>query len=53
MGGTVMTFQKNLGLLLAGIFLIIYGLSAFIAMDLGKVPQIVALVAGVLLVLAR
>ena len=48
--------QKNLGLLLAGIWFIVTGLNAFLKLSFegyGVVMAILAIVAGVLLVLAR
>jgi riboflavin transporter FmnP len=48
-----MSFQKNLGLLLTGVYLILVGLTPFLKLDLGVVPAIIAIIAGVLLVLAR
>jgi hypothetical protein len=48
-----MTIQRNLGLLLTGIWLILMGIAPLIRLDLGIVPAILALVAGILLVLAR
>jgi hypothetical protein len=51
-----MKWQQNLGLLLAGIWLILQGLVGLLALSfahLGLILAVLALVAGVLLVLGR
>ncbi len=50
-----MRLPKNLGLLLLGIYLILVGISAFVAGlgQLGQLVPIVALIAGILILLGR
>ena len=51
-----MKLTKNLGMLLLGIWLIVYGLEALIGLSfagLGTIMSIVAVVAGVLLLVGR
>jgi hypothetical protein len=49
-----MRFNSNLGFLLLGIWLILVGLAQFVSLGgLGAVMNILALVAGVLIVLGR
>jgi hypothetical protein len=49
-----MSFNRNLGLLLLGIYLILIGLSAFVSLgNLGTVLAILALASGVLIVINR
>lgn len=50
-----MSFQKNLGLLFTGIFLLIFGIPVIIpALTInGIVAAIVAVIAGILLILGR
>ena len=53
-GGGPMSFNRNLGLLLLGIYLILIGLSAFVSLgNLGTVLAILALASGVLIVINR
>jgi hypothetical protein len=49
-----MSFNRNLGLLLLGIYLILVGLQAFIGLgDIGTILSVLALAAGVLIVINR
>jgi hypothetical protein len=49
-----MKITKNLGLLLLAIWLILIGLSGFINLgDIGKIRDILAIAAGVLILLGR
>ena len=49
-----MNFNKNLGMLLLGIYLILVGLSAFVSLgSIGTIVSILALIAGILIVLGR
>ena len=49
-----MSFNRNLGLLLLGIYLILVGLSAFVSLDnLGTILAVLALASGVLIVINR
>lgn len=49
-----MNFNKNLGMLLLGIYLILVGLSAFVSLGaIGTVISILALVAGILIIIGR
>jgi hypothetical protein len=49
-----MSFNRNLGLLLLGIWLILVGIQQFISLgDLGMVMNILALAAGILIVINR
>lgn len=49
-----MSFNRNLGLLLLGIYLILVGLSAFISLgSIATILSILALAAGVLIVINR
>lgn len=49
-----MSFNRNLGLLLLGIWLILVGIQQFISLgDLGLVMNILALAAGILIVINR
>jgi hypothetical protein len=48
------TFQRNLGLLVLGIWLILYGLAGMIALGLpSPVMAVLALVAGILILVGR
>jgi hypothetical protein len=48
------TFQRNLGLLVLGIWLILYGLAGMIALGLpSPVMAVLALVAGILILAGR
>ena len=49
----VMTFTKNIGMLLLAIFLIIYGLIAVFGFTLGVVNGIIAILAGICIILGR
>ena len=51
-----MTLTKNLGMLLLGVWLIVYGLEGLIGLSfagLGTIMSIVAVVAGALLLVGR
>ena len=48
-----MTFTKNIGMLLLAIFLILYGLIAVFGFAIGVVAGIVAILAGVFILLGR
>ena len=48
-----MTFTKNIGMLLLAIFLIIYGLIAVFGFTLGVVNGIIAILAGICILLGR
>ncbi|MEX1248828.1 MAG: hypothetical protein WEA61_10140 [Anaerolineales bacterium] len=49
-----MTFNKNIGLLLLGIWLILTGIAQFVTLgDIGMIMNILALAAGVLIVIGR
>lgn len=49
-----MSFNRNLGLLLLGIWLILVGIAEFVSLgNIGTVMNILALAAGVLIVLNR
>jgi hypothetical protein len=48
-----MTFNKNIGMLLLAIFLILYGLIAVFGFNLGVIAGIIALVAGIFIILGR
>ena len=48
-----MTFTKNIGMLLLAIFLIIYGLIAVFGFNLGVVAGIIAILAGIFILLGR
>jgi hypothetical protein len=43
----------NLGMLLLAIFLIVTGASAFVRIEMGLVPAVLAIAAGVLILLGR
>lgn len=49
----LMTFTKNIGMLLLAIFLIIYGLIAVLGFNLGVVAGIIAILAGIFILLGR
>jgi hypothetical protein len=49
----LMTFTKNIGMLLLAIFLIIYGLIAVFGFALGVVAGIIAILAGIFILLGR
>jgi hypothetical protein len=49
-----MSFNRNLGLLLLGIWLILVGIQQFVSLgDLGAIMNILALASGVLIVINR
>ncbi|HLD94657.1 MAG TPA: hypothetical protein VI703_10705 [Anaerolineales bacterium] len=49
-----MSFNRNIGLLLLGIYLILVGIQAFISLgDIGLILNILALAAGILIVINR
>jgi len=48
-----MNFQKNLGMLLLAIYLICVGLVGLFGFSLGVVPAILALIAGILIIIGR
>ena len=48
-----MTFTKNIGMLLLAIFLILYGLIAVFGFAIGVVAGIVAILAGIFILLGR
>jgi hypothetical protein len=49
-----MSFNRNLGFLLLGIYLVLIGLSAFVSLgNLGTVLSILALASGVLIIINR
>ena len=48
-----MNFNKNIGMLLLAIFLILYGLIAVFGFGVGIVAGIVAILAGIFILLGR
>ncbi|MGH2581591.1 MAG: hypothetical protein ACRDFQ_01690 [Anaerolineales bacterium] len=49
-----MAFTKNIGFLLLGIWLVLTGLGAFVSLgEIGTIMSILALVAGVFIILGR
>jgi hypothetical protein len=48
-----MNFQKNIGLLLLAIYLILVVLIGFTGLPFGIVPAIVALIAGIFIIIGR
>ncbi|HEY1768790.1 MAG TPA: hypothetical protein VGG02_00865 [Chthoniobacterales bacterium] len=48
-----MNFQKNIGLLLLAIYLILVGLIGLTGLPFGIVPAIVALIAGIFIIIGR
>jgi hypothetical protein len=48
-----MTFTKNIGMLLLAIFLILYGLIAVFGFAIGVIAGIVAILAGIFILLGR
>jgi hypothetical protein len=48
-----MTFTRNVGMLLLAIFLILYGLIAVFGFNIGVVAGIIAIVAGIFIILGR
>lgn len=49
----LMTFTKNIGMVLLAIFLILYGLIAVFGFGVGIVAGVVAILAGVFILLGR
>ena len=49
----VMTITKNLGMLVLAIYLICVGLVGLVGLSLGIIPAILAIVAGVLILIGR
>ena len=49
----VMTITKNLGMLVLAIYLICVGLVGLVGLSLGIVPAILAIVAGILILIGR
>jgi hypothetical protein len=48
-----MTFNKNIGMLLLAIFLILYGLIAAFGFNLGVIAGIIAILAGIFIIIGR
>lgn len=49
-----MRFNQNLGLLLLGIWLILVGIAEFVSLgDIGTIVNVLALAAGVLIIIGR
>jgi hypothetical protein len=48
-----MNLQKNLGMLLLAIYLICVGLVGLFGFSLGVVPAVLALIAGILIIIGR
>ena len=48
-----MNFNKNIGMLLLAIFLILYGLIAVFGFGVGVVAGVVAILAGIFILLGR
>ncbi len=48
-----MTFNKNIGMILLAVYLILVGLIALTGLPFGILPAIVALVAGIFILLGR
>ena len=48
-----MTITKNLGMLVLSIYLICVGLVGLVGLSLGIIPAILAIVAGVLILIGR
>jgi hypothetical protein len=48
-----MNFNKNIGMLLLAIFLILYGLIAVFGFNLGVVAGIIAILAGIFIIVGR
>lgn len=52
--GMAVTFQRNVGLLLLAVWLILYGLAGLVALGLpGPLMAVLALLAGVLILVGR
>jgi hypothetical protein len=50
---SLMIYTKNIGMLLLAIFLILYGLIAVFGFAIGVIAGIVAIVAGIFILLGR
>jgi hypothetical protein len=49
-----MTFQRNVGMLLLGIWLVLYGLAGIVPLGLpSQLMAVLALIAGVLIIVGR
>ncbi len=48
-----MNFNKNIGMILLAVYLIIVGIVALTGMPFGIVPAIIALVAGIFILIGR
>lgn len=48
-----MQFNKNIGMILLAVYLILVGIVGLAGVPLGVVPAVVALVAGILILLGR
>ena len=48
-----MTFTKNIGMLLLAIYLILVGLLAVFGFNFGFIPGLIALLAGIFIILGR
>ena len=48
-----MTFNKNIGMLLLAIYLILVGLIAVFGFNFGVIPGLIALLAGIFIILGR
>ena len=48
-----MTFNKNIGMLLLAIYFILVGLIAVLGFNFGFIPGIIALLAGIFIILGR
>ena len=48
-----MTFNKNIGMLLLAIYLILVGLIAVLGFNFGFIPGIIALLGGIFIILGR
>ncbi len=48
-----MNFNKNIGMILLAVYLILVGINALAGVFLGIIPAIVALIAGIFILLGR
>lgn len=48
-----MTFNKNIGMLLLAIYLIFVGLIGIFGFNFGFIPAIIALIAGIFIIIGR
>ena len=48
-----MNFTKNIGMLLLAIYLILVGLATIFGLGVGYIPGIVALIAGIFILIGR